>query len=279
MTLHPSTQWPAIQLAPLLPNLDDARRAPIAEALALHVDARITTCWKALLDDCASVLTAGAFATLRATLGSPPDTAALLARLAVLITPATLLRIAIPDMPRLIHELASHPDPVQRERAVEALACHPDGDADILGAIDSWSRRMLLATLDSARALSHSERMRLRERLAAGRGETGAPPPSCDPTGDLQTALREAADGCAAMILATRAELTPRLVKTAMHRRDAGMLLSICWKAGCDHEETRAVQIQLGRIKPEDAWHPAAESAWPMQVAAMQWRLADPADD
>ncbi|WP_428391272.1 hypothetical protein [Lichenicoccus sp.] len=273
------TSWLTARLATLLPNLDDARRASIAEALAVHVEARIATRWKALLDDCASVISANAFAALRTTVGSPPDTAPLLTRLAMLITPATLLRIATPDLPRLIHELASHPEPAQRERAVEALACHPDRDADVEGAIDTWSRRMLLAGLDGARALSHSERVRLRERLAAECGSTDTPPPSCDPTGDLQGALRAASDDRAAMILAMRADVPPRLLKTAMHRRDAGMLLSICWKAGCDPEETLGVQIQLGRIKPGDAWTLAAESGWPMRAETMLWRLADPAAD
>ena len=285
----PVGTWTLARIATLLPSLDDARRAPVAEAVALHVDAQIRTCWETLLDDCAGALPAEIFAALRTTIGGPPDTAALLARLAALITPATLLRAATSDSPRLIHDLLSHPDAAQRERAVDALAHHHDSDTEFVRALDSWSRRLLLFALDGARMLSHSERMRLRERLVAERLEIGTAPPSCyvphdlsesrDLPGGLRAALGEAADDRAAMILAARAEVPHGLVKAAMRRRDAGMLLSICWRAGCDPEETLAVQIQLGRIKPSDAWHPAAISGWPMQVAAMQWRLAVPTED
>ena len=279
MTAPPAATWTLARIATLLPSLDDARRASIAEAVALHVDAQIRTCWETLLDDCAGVLPAEVFATLRTTIGGPPDTAALLARVAALITAATLLRAATSDNPRLIHDLVSHPDPAQRERAVDALTCHPDSDTEFVCALDSWSRRMLLFAVDSARMLSHSDRMRLRERLVAERLETNTAPSSCDLPGDLRAALGDAADDRAAMILAARAEVPPGLVKTAMRRRDAGMLLSICWKAGCGPEETLAVQIQLGRIKPRDALHPAVVGGWPMQLAAMQWRLAIPTED
>ncbi len=63
------------------------------------------------------------------------------------------------------------------------------------------------------------------------------------------------------------------VAEAAIGLRDRKMLLSLCWKAGCDPAETVAVQVQLGRIPPDQVLRRDPDESWPLAAAAMEWQI------
>ena len=164
--------------------------------------------------------------------------------------------------------LLAHPDPQLRERTLDALQASEPGGAALRAACASWSRRMLMGELGRIPAFDHVGRLRLQEELTIPLGDRINDAPT-----SLGAALQAAAHRSATAILAARAGVALDVAEAAIGLRDRKMLLSLCWKAGCDAAETLAVQLQLGRIAPDQALRRGADDAWPLAEPAMEWQI------
>lgn len=276
-----STPGMSARLAFLLPALDEATIGLVAAQLEARVRLLVTRSWIALLRDCASALPAGSHETLHPPGSRLPDPDLLLGRLGHVITPALLLSLPLTDREAVTTALLAHPDAQTREHTLDALASGATtGGSPLHDACVAWSRRMLVAELGRIPTLSHMDRLRLQERLlAADDGSSGGPqaraldepPPEARILGD---ALKTGANRRATTILAERAGVAPAIAEIAIALRDPRMLVSLCWKAGCDPAETLAVQLQLGHVAPGHILHAGPGGHWPLDGAAMQRQLA-----
>ncbi len=264
MTDHPLGE----RLVMLLPDADAAWRAAVAATLTEHVRLLVLQGWRALVQQAAGCLAPAAAAALQVAARRVPEPDLLLARLAGVIDPGMLLSLPVADRARLTRTLLAHPDPQLRERTLDALQAPKPGAAALRAACSAWARRMLVAELGRMAALNHVDRLRLQDELtvAAG-GRTVDSPPS------LAAALQAASHRSATAILATRAGVALDVAEAAIGLRDRKMLLSLCWKAGCDAAETLAVQVQLGRIAPDQALRCGADGSWPLAGPAMEWQV------
>ncbi len=264
MTGHPLGE----RLRMLLPGADAALRATLAQLLTEHVRLQLLQSWHALLQHVAASLTPAGAAALRAATWRVPEPGLLLARLEDAIDPGVLLAVPVVNRAGLTRTLLGHPDAQLRERTLDALQQPAAAGAALRAACDAWSRRILVAELGRIAALNHVDRLRLQEELTAASGDRTA-----DASSNLTTALQAAAHRGATAILAARAGVALDVAEAAIALRDRKMLLSLCWKAGCDAAETLAVQVQLGRIPPDRALRRGADDSWPLAAAAMQWQI------
>ena len=256
-------------LSALLPGCDKTRQDRIAQALTEHIGKLVACCWSNLLGSCACLLPQEAAKLLDTAACAPPHTGSLLPLLYDLVTPALLLSLETAESGAVADAMLGHEELCVKERTLDTLLPGVHGSEALIAVCEDWSRRMLTAWLDRLDCLSHSQRLSLREWLVAGAEKPG---PERMRAGDLREALRLAADGQASRILAERAGIVPAIVDAAALRHDAKLLVSLCWSAGCDASETIAVQIQLGRVRPDAVLH-VAGACWPLPTAAMQWRI------
>ncbi len=257
------------RLAVLLPAFDDAMRAPVAQAVVAQVQRLVLDNWRELLQRCARGLPPGPAASVRSTAFRTPEPDLLMARLHGVVTPAVLLSLRSIGQVALTAELLAHPDVRLREQALDAMVRPGTGCEPLDRACAAWSRRMLIAELGHAAALSHTDRLGLQDELLADRD-----PSSDEP--DIQTlgeALRVAANRTATMILAERAGVALDIAEAAIALRDPRMLLALCWNAKCSPAEALAVQVQLGRIPPGEALRIGPSDRWPLDSDALQWQI------
>jgi hypothetical protein len=260
-------------VAALLPSADPGMRDLVAQALASQVRRLALESWANLLRHCAESLPEDPAAALGAAAREGPEPDLLMTRLDGVITPGLLLSLPIADRTALEAALLAHGDAQVREQTLDALHQPGTGCEPLRGACTAWSMRMLVAELGRVPGLSHSNRLRLQDQLLAlARGGDG--PSDRTETRTLREALRGGTDRLALEILAERAGLKPESAETAAALRDPRMLAALCWRAGCDPEETVAVQVQLGRIPPDQVMHPDPDGRWPLDTARMQWHIA-----
>ncbi len=269
MTDHPLGE----RLRTLLPGTDAAWRATVAQKLTEHVRLQVLQSWHGLVQQVAGCLAPSSAAALRAAAWRVPEPDLLLARLDGVIDPGALLSLPIAEHGRLTRALLANPEPQLRERTLDALQAAASGGAApggaaLRAACSAWSRRMLMAELGRIPALNHVDRLRLQEELAVPAADTipDSPP-------GLTAALQAAAHRSATAILAARAGVALDVAEAAIGLRDRKMLLSLCWKADCDAAETVAVQVQLGRVAPDQVLRRGSDESWPLAEAAMQWQI------
>ena len=264
MTDHPL----AGRLRTLLPGADAAWRATVAHLLTEHVRLQVLQSWHGLVQQVAGCLAPTGAAALRAVAWRVPEPEPLLSRLGGVIDPGTLLSLPMVDRDRLTRVLLAHPDPQLRECTLDALQASEPGGAALRAACGTWSRRMLMAELGRMPALNHVDRLRLQEELTVSAADGIS-----DPATSLGAALQAAAHRSATAILATRAGVALDVAEAAIGLRDRKMLLSLCWKAGGDAAETLAVQVQLGRIAPDQVLRRGSDESWPLGETAMEWQV------
>ena len=264
MTDHPLSE----RLRLLLPGADAALRAAVARLLTEHVRLQVLQSWHALVQQVAACLSPVSAAALRTAVWQAPEPDLLLARLGDAVDPGALLSLPTAERGRLTRILLAHPDPQLRERTLDALHASEPGGAALRAACGAWSRRMLVAELGRIPALNHVDRLRLQEELTVSAGDGISDAPT-----SLGAALQAAAHRSATAILAARAGVALDVAEAAIGLRDRKMLLSLCWKAGCDAAETLAVQVQLGRIAPDQVLRRGSDEHWPLAEAAMQWQI------
>ncbi len=197
-----------------------------------------------------------------------PEPDLLLPLLGTAITPAVLLCLELPGKEALAEAMLVHPEVSVREQTLDALGGDTAGCEPLAQACQAWARRTLVSVLGRLSGVSHAARLSLQERLLGDAGELFAdalPSAGCVPS--LEQALLHAEDRVCCQILAERAGVAPTSIETAMAQRDARTLLLFCRKAGCTAAQTLAVQVRLGRIRPDRALRaaPVLQSADALQ--------------
>ena len=274
----------AARLHALLPGADGPLRERVLQALVEHVRLLMLESWTGLVERCAGRLDAGpsapsATALVRSIASRMPEPDLLLLRLDPFVTPALLLALPSADRPALRAALLAHPRVHLREQTLDALRQgrhredHPGdrADAALVRACAAWSRRMLIAELGHLPALCHTDRLALQDELLDG--GTDAPRDEAEIYG-LGEALAASANRRATAILAERAGVSLDVAEVAIALRDPKMLLALCWHAGCDAAEVVAVQVQLGRIPPNQVLRIGPGDGWPLDAVAMRWQIA-----
>jgi hypothetical protein len=261
-------------IAALLPGSDAENRERVAEALAGHVRQRVEESWTTLLRRCTENLPDGSAAALRTAACEAPEPDLLMSRLDGVITPGVLLSLPLADRAAIEAILLAHEEAQVREQTLDALSEPGAGCAPLGCACAAWSMRMLIAELGRVRGLSHSDRLALQDQMLAwGEELPGGLPGRLEPQ-TLRDALRSGTDRRAVAILAERARVKLHAAELAASLHDPKLLASLCWRAGCDPEETFAVQVQLGRIPPDQVLHPDPDGHWPLEPARLQWHIA-----
>lgn len=268
--MNPAERQPLLwRLAVLLPSLVETE--PVARALVLQVRRLVSDSLQHLAQACAAELPAAEAGMLQAALRGLPEPDLLLPLLGAAITPAVLLRLELPDRASpaeatlseasLAEAMLLHPDLSVREQTLDALTGCSRGSEPLAAACQAWAGRTLASVLSRLSSVSHATRLALQERvLGDARERPGDAPPSPGPAVSLRQALLQADDRACCLILSERAGVAMGLTEAAAAQRDARTLLSLCGKAGCTPEETLAVQVQLGRIRPDRALPPVPEA-------------------
>lgn len=262
-------------IAALLPGSDTETRERVAEALAGDVRQRVEESWAILLRRCTESLPDVSAAALRTAACEAPEPDLLMSRLDGVITPGVLLSLPLADRAAIEAILLAHENAQVREQTLDALSEPGAGCAPLGGACAAWSMRMLIAELGRVRGLSHSDRLALQDQmLACGSEELPNGLPDGPEPQTLRDALRSGTDRRALAILAERARVKPHAAELAVSLHDPKLLASLCWRAGCDLHETFAVQMQLGRLPPDQVLHPDPDGHWPLEPARLQWHIA-----
>lgn len=73
--------------------------------------------------------------------------------------------------------------------------------------------------------------------------------------------------------LAVMAELPPDVVGTVVEEHSAKGLLAVAWKAGFSARDALLLQMQLGRVTPDQGIKPTEDGSFALSVAEMDWQV------